>query len=68
MDRTTYSHPNSHIVQAGPGQTASAHSVSAGHGTGTAGQSQGDVQGPKDGQSSILNKKDPNSLQCFQCQ
>ena len=65
MDRTTSSHPNSHNGWTGPGQTASAHSVSAGHGTGTTGQSQENPQGPKNGQDSISNKKDPSSLQCF---
>ena len=68
-DRQNYfSHPNSHNCQTGLGQTASAHSVSAGHGTGTTGPSQGSAQGPKDGQSSVSNKKDPRSLQCFWCQ
>ena len=68
MDRATSSCPNSHNGQTGPGHTASAHSVSAGHRTGTTGPSQGSAQGPKDSQSDISNKKDPSSLQCFQCQ
>ena len=49
-------------------ETASANCVSAGHGTGTAGQGQGNALGSKDGQGSTSNKKDPSSLQCFQCQ
>ena len=59
-DRTTSSHPNSHNGQTGPGQTASAHSVSAGHGTGATVQSQRNAQGLKDSQGSISNKKDPS--------
>ena len=50
------------------GQTASACSVSAGHRKATTGQSQGNAQGPKDGQGNTSNKKDLSSLQCFQCQ
>ena len=65
MDRTTSSHPNSHNGQTGPGQTTSACSVSAGCRIGTIGQSQGNAQGPKDGQGNIPNKKDPSSLQHF---
>ena len=65
MDRTTSSCCNSHNGQTGPEQTASACSVSAGCGTGTTGQSQGNAQGLKDGQGSISNKKDPSLLQCF---
>ena len=68
MDRSTPSHPNSHNGQTGLGQTASACSTSAGHGTGTTGQNQGNTQGSKDGQGSISNKRDPSSLQCFRCQ
>ena len=68
MDRNTPSHPNSHNCQTGPGQTASACSISAGYGTGTMSQSQGNVQGSKDSQGSILNRKDTSSLQCFRCQ
>ena len=68
MDRNTPSCPNSHNGQTGPGQTTSAHSISAGCKTGTTGQSQGNAQGSKDGQGSISNKKDPSSLQCFRCQ
>ena len=48
MNRTTSSHPNPHNGWTGLGQTASAHSVSAGHGTGTAEKGQGNVQGPRD--------------------
>ena len=61
-DRNTSSHPNSHDGGTGLGQATSAHSISAGCGTGTTGQSQGNAQGPKNGQSSISNKKDPSSL------
>ena len=68
MDRNTSSHPNSHNGHTGPGQTASAHSMSVGYGTGTTGQCQGNAQGSKYGQGSISNKKDPSSLQCFRCQ
>ena len=64
-DRTTSSHPNSHNGQIGLGQTASAHSVFAGHGGGTASKGQGNAQGPINGQGSVSNKKDPSSLQCF---
>ena len=39
MDRNTPSCSDSHNGQLGPAQTASAHSISAGHGTGTTGQS-----------------------------
>ena len=67
-DRNTSSHPNSHNGQTGLGQTAWAHSISAGHGTGTTGQSQGSTQGSKDSQGSVSNKRDPSSLQCFRCQ
>ena len=49
MDRTTSSQPNSHNDQIHPGQTISACSVSAGLGTGTTVQGQGNTQGPKDG-------------------
>ena len=66
-DRRTPSHPNSHNGQTGLGQTASAHNVSTGHGTGTVGQGQGNAEGLKDGQGNASNK-DPSSLQCFQCQ
>ena len=65
MDRTSSSCPNSHNGQTGLVQTASACSVSAGCGTETTGQSQGNAQGPRDGQGSVSNKKDPSSLQCF---
>ena len=67
-DRTTSSCPKPHNVWTGLGQTASACSVSAGCRTGTPGQSQGNAQGPNDGQGSISNKKDPSSLQYFRCQ
>ena len=67
-DRTTSSFPNSHSGQTGLGQTTPAHSTSVGHGAGTTGQGLGNAQGPRDGQGSVSNKKDPNSLQCFQCQ
>ena len=40
MDRNTPGHPSSHNGWTGLGQTTSAHSVSAGHGTGTTGQGQ----------------------------
>ena len=66
MDRTASSHPHSHNGQTVPGQTTSACSLSASHRTGTTGQSQGNVQGPKDGQDSVSNK-DPTSLQHFRC-
>ena len=64
-DRSTPRCPYSHNSQTGLGQTASAHDVSAGHGTGTTGQGQGNAQGPKDGQGNASNKKDPSSLQYF---
>ena len=64
MDRNTSGCPSSHNGQTGLGQTASAHSVSAGYGTGTISQS----QGSKDNQGSTSNRKDPSSLQCFRCQ
>ena len=67
-DRSTLSHPNSHNGWTGLGQTTSAHSVSAGCSTGTAGQGQENAQGSKDGQGNASNKRDPSSLQCFQCQ
>ena len=46
-DRTTSGCPNSHNSQTGLGQIASACSVSAGHRTETAGQSQGMPKDPK---------------------
>ena len=67
-DRKTPSHPNSHNGWTGLGQTTSVHSVSAGHGTGTTGQSQGNVQGSKDNLGCTSNMKDASSLQCFRCQ
>ena len=68
MDRNTLSCPNSHNGQTGPGQTASAHSVSASHSTGTTSQSQWNSQGSKDSQGSTSNRKDNSFLQCFRCQ
>ena len=68
MDRNTPSCPNSHNGHIGPAQTISAHSISAGHRTGTTGQSQGNAQGSKDNQGSTSNRKDTSSLQCFRCQ
>ena len=47
IDRTTSSHSNSHNGQTGPGQTASAHSICAGHGTATTGQGEGIPKDPK---------------------
>ena len=67
-DRTTSSSPISHNGKTGLGQTTLAHSTSAGHRNGTTGQGQGNAQGPRDGQGNTSNKKDPSSLQCFQCQ
>ena len=64
-DRSTPSCPNSHNGQTGLGQLASAHSVSASHGTGTTGQGKGNAQGCKDGLGNASNKKDPSSLQYF---
>ena len=61
-DRRTPSQPNSHNGQTDLGQTNSAHSVSAGHRTGTTGQGQVNAQGPKDGQGNTLNKMNPSSL------
>ena len=66
--RNTSSCSNSHSGQTGLGQATSAHSISAGHQTGTTGQSQGNAQGSKDSQGSVSNKKDPSPLQCFRCQ
>ena len=40
-DRNTSGHPSSHNGQTGLGQTASTHSTSVGHGTGTTSQGQG---------------------------
>ena len=68
IDRNTPGHPNSHNGQTGLGQTTSAHSVSASHGTGTTSQSQGNTQGSKDSHGSTSNRKDNSSLQCFRCQ
>ena len=68
MDRNTPGCPNSHNGQTGLGQTASAHSVSASHGTGTTSQSQGNAQRSKDSQGSTSNRKDNSSHQCFRCQ
>ena len=69
MDRNTPGHPSSHNGQTGLGQTTSAHSISASHGTGTTSQGQGqNTQGSKDSQGSTSNRKDPSSLQCFRCQ
>ena len=63
MDRNTPGHPSSHNGQTGLGQTASAHSIPAGHGTGTTNQGQGqNAQGSKDSQGSPSNGKDPSSL------
>ena len=62
MDRNTPSHSNSHNGEVGPAQTASACSISAGHRTGTTGQSQGNAQGSKDTQGGTSNRKDTNSL------
>ena len=67
-DRNTSGCPNSHNGQTGPGQTTSACTVSAGHGTGTTSQSQGNAQGSKDSQGSTSNRKDTSSIQCFRCQ
>ena len=68
IDRNTPSCPNSHNGWVGPAQITSAHSISAGHGTGSTGQSQENAQGSKDTQDSTSNRKDTSSLQCFQCQ
>ena len=67
-DRKAPSHPNSNNGQTGLGQTASTCSISVGLGTGTTGQSHGNVQGSKDNQGSTPNRKDTSSLQCFRCQ
>ena len=67
-ERNTPSCPNSHNDQTGLGQNASACNVSAGHRTGTTGQSHGNAQGPKGSQGGTLNRKDTSSLQCFRCQ
>ena len=67
MDRSTSACPSSHNGQTGLGQTASIHSASVGHGTGTTssrGQGQ-NTQGSKEG---TTNRKDPSSLQYFRCQ
>ena len=66
MGRNTPGHPNCHDGWTGLGQTASAHSISAAHGTGTTSQSQGNAQRSKDNQGSTW--KDNSSLQCFRCQ
>ena len=68
MDRNTPGHPNSHNGQSGLGQTASAHSVSAGCSTGTTIQNQRNAQGSKDSQGSTSNRKNTSFLQCFRCQ
>ena len=68
MDGNTPTNPNSHNGQTGLGQTISTHSCSAGTRTGTVPQGKGNTQGPSDGQGSVQNMKNPNSLQCFRCQ
>ena len=57
IDRSTPSNPNSHNAWIGLGQTVSAHSISAGHGTGTTSQSQGSAQGSKDNHRSTSNRE-----------
>ena len=70
MDRNTPGQPSSHNGWTGQRQTASTCIVSAGHGTGTTSQGQGqNAQGSKDSQGGTSNRKDPSSLQCFRwCQ
>ena len=68
MDRNTPSHPNTQNDQTGLEQTALVHSVTAGCGTWTTGQSQGNGQGSKDSQGGTSNRKDISSLQYFRCQ
>ena len=66
-DRSTTGHPSSHNGWTDLEQTASVHSASVRHGTGTTttrGQ-RPNTQGSKEGTS---NRKDPSSLQCFRCQ
>ena len=65
MDRTSSSCPNSHNGQTGLVQTASACSVSAGCGTETTGQSQGNAQGPRDGQGSVFKQEGPQFTPVF---
>ena len=67
-DRNTSAHPSPHNGQIGLGQTTSSHSSTAGSRIGTVPQGKGNTQGPNDGQGSVQNMKDPNSLQCFRCQ
>ena len=63
-DRNTPTHPSSHNVWTGLGQTTSACSSSASSRISTIHQGRGNTQGPSGGQG----MKDPNSLQCFWCQ
>ena len=70
MDRSTPGCPSSHNGWTSLGQTASACSTSAGHGTGTTanGNQEQNSQGAKDRQEDTANRRDPSSLQCFRCQ
>ena len=63
-DRKNPTHPSSHNGQTGLGQNTSAHSSSASSRISIIPQGRGNTQGPSGGQGA----KDPNSLQCFQCQ
>ena len=67
-DRNTSTYPSSHNSQTGLGQTTSTHSSSASSRVGTVPQGKWNTQRLNDGQGSVQNMEDPNSLQCFRCQ
>ena len=68
MDRNTPTHPSSHKDWTALGQTTSACSSSAASGVSTAFQGRENTQAPNGTQSNAQNTRDPNLLQCFQCQ
>ena len=67
-DRNTPTHPSSHNGPTGLGQTTSAHSSSVASWVSTASQCRGNAQSPDGTQSNAQSTRDPNLLQCFQCQ
>ena len=67
-DRNTPTCPSSHSDWTGLGQTTYACSSSAVSWVSTASQGRGNTQAPNGTQSNAQSTRDPNLLQCFQCQ